>query len=40
MDTEIFDTVARVFEFVGVGAMAVGIIVAVLLAVRSWASTR
>ena len=40
MDTEIFDTVARVFEFVGVGAMAVGILVAVVLAVRSWAATR
>ena len=39
MDTEIFDTVARVFEFVGVGAMAVGIVVAVVLALRSWAST-
>ena len=40
MDTEIFDTVARVFEFVGVGAMAVGILVAVFLAIRSWVSTR
>jgi len=40
MDTEIFDTVARVFEFVGVGAMAVGILVAVVLAIRSWAATR
>lgn len=40
MDTEIFDTVARVFEFVGVGAMAVGIIVAVVLALRAWGSTR
>jgi uncharacterized membrane protein len=40
VDSEIFDTVARVFEFVGVGAMAVGIAVAVLLAIRSWVSTR
>ena len=40
MDTEIFDTVARVFEFIGVGAMAVGILVAVFLATRSWATTR
>ena len=40
MDTEIFDTVARVFEFVGVGAMAVGILVAVFLAIGSWVSTR
>jgi len=40
VDTEIFDTVARAFEFVGVGAMAVGIVVAVVLAVRSWVRTR
>jgi len=40
MDTEIFDTVARVFEFVGVGAMAVGILVAVVLAIRSWITSR
>lgn len=40
MDTQIFDTVARVFEFVGVGAMAAGILVAVFLAIRSWAATR
>jgi uncharacterized membrane protein len=40
MDTTIFDTVARVFEFVGVGAMAAGIVVAVILAIRSWVSTR
>jgi uncharacterized membrane protein len=40
MDTQIFDTVARVFEFVGVGAMAVGIVVAVVLAIRSWIATR
>ena len=40
MDTEIFDTVARVFEFIGVGAMAVGILVAVFLAIRDWATTR
>lgn len=40
MDTEIFDTVARVFEFVGVGAMAVGIVVATVLAIRSWVASR
>jgi uncharacterized membrane protein len=40
MDTTIFDTVARVFEFVGVGAMAVGILVAVFLAIRSWVASR
>ena len=40
IDAQIFDTVARVFEFVGVGAMAVGIIVAVVLAIRSWVSSR
>ena len=40
MDAEIFDTVARVFEFIGVGAMAVGIVVAVFLAIRSWARSR
>lgn len=40
MDTTIFDTVARVFEFVGVGAMAVGILVAVFLAIRRWVATR
>jgi uncharacterized membrane protein len=39
MDTQIFDTVARVFEFVGVGAMAAGILVAVFLAIRTWATT-
>ena len=40
MDTQIFDTVARVFEFIGVGAMALGIVVAVFLAIRSWVVTR
>ena len=40
MDTQIFDTVARVFEFVGVGAMAVGIVVAVILAIRTWVSSK
>ena len=40
MDTTIFDTVARVFEFIGVGAMALGILVAAFLAIRSWATTR
>ena len=40
MDAEIFDTVARIFEFIGVGAMALGIVVAVLLAIRSWARSR
>lgn len=39
MDTEIFDTVARVFEFVGVGAMVLGILAAVFLAVRAWIRT-
>lgn len=39
MDTQIFDTVARVFEFVGVGAMAAGILVAIVLAIRSWAGS-
>ena len=40
MDAEIFDTVARVFEFVGVFAMAAGILVAVYLAIRSWVATK
>jgi len=40
MDHEIFDTVARVFEFVGVGAMAVGILVAIGLAIRSWVTKK
>ena len=40
MDTTIFDTVARVFEFVGVGAMAAGILVAVFLAIRTWTTSR
>ena len=40
MDSEIFDTVARVFEFIGVGAMAVGILVAVGLALRSWVTSK
>lgn len=38
--TEIFVAVASAFELVGVGAMAVGILVAVFLAVRSWVSTK
>ena len=40
MDAEIFDTVARIFEFIGVGAMAVGIVVSVFLAIRSWVRSR
>jgi uncharacterized membrane protein len=40
VDSEIFETVARVFEFVGVGAMAVGIVVAAMLAVRSLTRSR
>ncbi len=40
LDSRIFDTVARVFEFLGVGAMAIGIVVAVILAIRSWITTR
>ena len=40
MDAEIFDTVARIFEFIGVGAMAVGILVSVFLAIRSWVRSR
>ena len=40
MDAEIFDTVARVFEFIGVGAMAVGIVVSVFLALRAWVRSR
>ena len=40
IDTEIFDTVARVFEFIGVGAMAIGFVVAPVLAIRTWARSR
>jgi len=40
VDAEIFDTVARVFEFIGVFAMAAGILVAVYLAIRSWVATK
>jgi len=40
MDSMIFDTVARVFEFVGVFAMAFGILVAVGLGIRSWATSK
>jgi len=40
VDAEIFDTVARIFEFIGVGAMAVGILVSVFLAIRSWVRSR
>ena len=35
MDTEIFDTVARVFEFIGVGAMAFGIVLAIIVFIRT-----
>ena len=37
---QIFDAVAQVFEFIGVGAMAVGFIVSVALAIRTWATSR
>ncbi|MCU1439170.1 MAG: hypothetical protein JWP85_167 [Rhodoglobus sp.] len=40
MDSEIFETVARVFEFIGVGAMALGLIVAVALAIRTLTRSR
>lgn len=35
----IFDTVARVFEFIGVAAMAIGFVVATVLAIRTWRRT-
>jgi len=38
--TEFFTTVATTFEVLGVGAMAVGIVVAVVLAIRSWVRSR
>lgn len=38
--TEFFRAVATTFEVLGVGAMAGGILVAVLLAIRSWVRTR
>jgi uncharacterized membrane protein len=38
--TNFFDTVAQVFEYIGVGAMAVGFVVSLGLAIRSWAATR
>lgn len=40
MPSQIFDSVAQVFEFVGVGAMAVGFIVSLVLAIRSLATSR
>jgi uncharacterized membrane protein len=38
--SQIFDTVAQVFEFIGVGAMALGFVVAPALAIRSWVMAR
>ena len=38
--TGFFETVTQVFEIIGVAAMAVGFVVAVVLALRSWASTK
>ena len=38
--TTIFDTVAQVFEFIGVGAMALGFVVSLALAIRSWVMAR
>lgn len=38
--TRFFETVAVTFEVIGVSAMAVGFVVAALLAVRSWRSSR
>lgn len=35
-----FETVTRVFEFIGVGAMAAGIVVALVLSIRSWVTSR
>ncbi|CAN5258454.1 DUF1622 domain-containing protein [soil metagenome] len=40
MPTQIFDTVAQVFEFIGVGAMALGFVVSLALAIRSWVTAR
>lgn len=40
MPTQIFDTVAQVFEFIGVGAMALGFVVSLVLAVRSLVTVR
>lgn len=40
MASQIFDTVAQVFEFIGVGAMATGFVVSVILAIRSLVTTR
>jgi len=38
--TGFFEAVTQVFEIIGVSAMAVGFVVAVILALRSWASTK
>jgi uncharacterized membrane protein len=40
MGEHFFETVTSVFEIVGVGAMVVGFIVALLIAGRQWATTR
>lgn len=40
MPSQIFDTVAQVFEFIGVGAMALGFVVSVALAIRTWVTSR
>ncbi|CAN5121684.1 DUF1622 domain-containing protein [soil metagenome] len=36
----VFETIAVAFELIGVGVMAVGLVIAVALGVRSWATTR
>ncbi len=40
VSTTIFSAVAEVFEFIGVGAMAVGFVVSVGLAIRRWRMSR
>jgi uncharacterized membrane protein len=40
VDSQIFDTVARALEFVGVAAMALGILVAAGLAIRTWVTSK
>jgi uncharacterized membrane protein len=38
--TNFFEAVTQVFEIIGVSAMAVGFVVAVVLAIRSWVSSK
>jgi uncharacterized membrane protein len=38
--SNIFDTVAQVFEFIGVGAMALGFMVSLVLAIAKWLASR